>query len=1661
MSNDTMIRDMFFMSETKPRIRERLISRDQYLDFLDGQLEENRVLCVQGEEGVGVTTTLALFAKRHGSHCASYFNNGWSRYLLSPKAIVSSLRKQLEQLIGRKFNVDEDENENGNENEKKLTEWVYRLNKLARSKNRFVYFVFDGFDNLPVVFVDGVRSVLAPLFSVESARFIFSGSAQNLKQLIPDGVVLKQTNELFKFQKNDVEGFLKEVDSELVQEDIDMVYDLCKKGNARLLTILMEKLENHGVEKVRDYYQYGEDDFYAEDFDWIEGQEREAQQLMALLAYCEIPMNRQMVRKTLKLKEEAAVGLLNQCGKYVEEDDEGTIALRSDDFRKYLRDRLSGLKNEIELLLIDVIEKSTDMGEQFVYLPALYKHVKDNRQLVDYLSSNNVQHYLVEQQSQAALNAQCEYGYNACTDFETQAAAYFRFAINRSVSREIEKNELSDTEIEALIAVGEDEKAYGLSQSVFLMEERLKCLLIIAQSGRHLNESMREEIDRQIEVLIGTIKFEYIPDKALELAKLMLPVKMEKALEIIDRVAKVTKDRLQIDRLYTAISISFNNEGKTDDNMIQRADIANSKIEDDGLRKMATVMRTIMKESTAAQVVAKMKELPASSQLYFLRFWIPDHKRLADIGEAVEYAVRLVIDSSLTMMPKVTLLRAYCKPLPDMKEDQMRKVVALIDAVVANIKFPTVEYVQLMILVVSAVVKYDEADAKSRLEDLYLEIDELKDKALQAHCKALLLRNYDHLGGKIDEWVMNGRELEKDIMKDITEVLDSSAYHLKVVEGPIAALVCMSEDFVKKVVARMNTAERQSRAYLQATLEYVWQMDVKCLDLTYFERLFKRITYDTTDLFRPVVELVNKVTEVKDGDKNLLKQVYKHYGLLKEVEQPDAMCYIYSMLYVWLSKYYAAADKVEDTADTGTVEDFKTMVKADLECAWNRVSVPSVKVDTGYQIARVLSQISLKNEANEYANKAAEVRKDQWLSSVSCLTAYTMSFGLYAHSLGILIRSGLCKDEDIDEFKKLMEYDGNEVDCIILWSRVALEFYGVNDIERFNSIMNRFVTKSVEKNFSNWDKKRVLYHIAPAMYLNSEAIFYNCLKNYDNCLFNACIEHAARYIQTKYPYSEYTGSSEIEVQVALEKSDYDKLLDLMRHTKDDGFIFTLTDTMSKAIKQNLGNKLSREMQRALWSEMADVICERLPVEGGIQHDGYRIACMAMIDGSKPGGKLDASKLKQEIEAISNRADQAFLYAHVACYMPNTGLKNEFIELAVQKTEGIDYTFDKFNRFTLCLQDSFVAAKSKVREIGKKVMDSLKNDGNGSYSNYQRMLDLVRNHDEQLADAMLEMMDDDPARVQYKKRLRLRMQSSRKIEAAKNDLLQVSRLNNDEQVRFFKKQMECLVKNKTIARDFNTTQSVLKQVYQRPITDTQDAVLYFMENLYKKNQTNKKHHTLLREIHQAIIDNLKIVLAIASGTKEKLERVDRIMSEQRDENSDFVQVGETAKWVRKIMDWYKEHPYDILHIIDPYFHAEDLYIVKMLMDVNNGLNCSILTCKDVESHKNETLNDVFQNGWNRWSSELPGRIEVKSCCYESDQRKTPFHDRWWVIQDVESEKAVGLRMASVSTMGSRIAEVSEMNEDDIASASKLWTRFFQNMVQKVDERKLQWEETKLR
>ena len=108
------------------------------------------------------------------------------------------------------------------------------------------------------------------------------------------------------------------------------------------------------------------------------------------------------------------------------------------------------------------------------------------------------------------------------------------------------------------------------------------------------------------------------------------------------------------------------------------------------------------------------------------------------------------------------------------------------------------------------------------------------------------------------------------------------------------------------------------------------------------------------------------------------------------------------------------------------------------------------------------------------------------------------------------------------------------------------------------------------------------------------------------------------------------------------------------------------------------------------------------------------------------------------------------------------------------------------------------------------------------------------------------------------------------------------------------------------------------------------------SLFERNLLNGKYRMLLQEMHMAIIDNLKLVLAIASGTKEKLDRVNRIMAEKNDENDTIIHVGQADKGVKKLVDWYKNNQLDILRIIDPHFHGEDLFIIKLFMDINNNL-----------------------------------------------------------------------------------------------------------------------------
>ena len=1628
-----VLEDICMQSETFPRIPARLISRKPYFELFEEQFEQYKILCLPGAEGVGLTTALAEFSKMHGNSCITYFINGLSRLAMEPRIIAHSLNIQLSCFNKCSYDIDE-------EKDVDLAPNIIRAKRKIKSSRNYLYFIFDGFDKIPPTLKDSIRQILSPLLDIDNARFLFSGNASDINTILPESKIAKETNSLLKFNKSEVKDYLLLINPKLNDKQIDTIYSICN-GNAEKLGILINKLENETeFDYIEDIYTYNNSDLYAADWNKYERNEN-IHILLALVAFSEMKLSLSMIKDMLKLDNDKMVELVKICSDILDVEGE-YVSFKEYSFHKYVRKQLAGLRRKIELIQLDTFENSPNSADFFSYMPSLYKQVGKKKSMISYLTSDNVQQFLINGKSQAAFNEQCEYGFEACQGLNEVMAAHFRFAINRSASREIEKNELYDSEIEAFLSVGEDDAAYALTQNVYLKEERLKCLLLIARKGNRLPTTLYEELIANIKSLAESIDFDHIPQKAIEIAKLMLPVDFVMALSIIDRIAKISKDKIQYDRLYTAISLSYNEITKDKDDS-SKMDLATTKISDEGVRKMAMAMRTVLRDSSVEQTIAELDKIPnPTSRLYFLQFWIPEHKDITNIEKVVLYAVKLVMKASNTTLPKASLLCKYCEPLKQLSEDVVNEVIDILDAVDDSIRYPSIDYVELQLIIIEAQSKYDVENAQYRLMQLYDDICVFEDKALTVHCKSKILAKYDSLGNKkdIEDCLKPAFELQKEILREIKDLLDTTAYHLKIVEGPIRELVCDYRSFIEDVIPLINTSERRSRAYVIAVTEYIERTDINNFDFGYFSKLYINIKYDLSERTDPLLTLFRKIVCSKECTTSLLKEVKSLYGKTKDVESEFALCYILSILYVWIKRNYPD-------------DNFVDVVKKGLEKTWKEIDVPWLKVATGFEIAKQFSRLPVKEEAHKMIQAASLLKQEQMFCSASSVETYTISLDLFTQSLGILIRSHLCEDNDLEQFKELVSYLGSDGECMILWSKIALEYYVAKEHDKFIDIATKYVAKTLD-NFSIAYQKRILFNIAPTLYLSVKSMFYRELAKFDDEFKNNCLDNVGRFIFNKFAYLEYTNTHQVLAE--LQYAEYEILFELIEHATDESLIFNYIESICISLKENSGNKLSRDHITLLLKRLEDIVTSKFPIAGGLKHEGYKLSCLAAIMGARfnTPNNNEWDTMKKNIENIENLADQSFLYTHISHYIKKTDKKQEFLKLGFQKAEELKSAYDKMNRYDMSVSEAVENAPTLGKSFTVKTWDWILKDKNGNYQNAQKIIDLIQEYDEELAKDIIEQLDKDPARNQYKykQRLKRHIDQKKKIESAQKDIKKVAALSNVEQQMFFEEKMENLVKGKSITKDLSSTMSIMQIIYDNSISDTKNAICYFMENLYEKNKSSNYYKDLIRDVHKAILYNLKVVLSLAAGTKERFDLINRLIHDNYNyTNNTHIRVGEEIKAYEYLKKWFDSYKYDSLRIIDPYFSPADFNIIKAFFDINNNLRVFILTNKGTEVEI-----DDYQKGWNKVSSDLTGEITVVSFCYEDDKKNCPIHDRWWVLVNSENNEQTGLHLNSLSGLGKRESDLMPLNENNIDSANKIWTDYIVNKRPRVEGRKITYE-----
>ena len=1638
------VTNMYYYSATKPCPIVNEVFRKAELAMCEKRLADDNVLCLYSEEdGVGVTTLLAQFAREHGENCVSYFYNGLDIMLLNPEIMERSIVEQLYWYVKGKdpsFNIQEVESAPI----EAIWQFVYRK---IKNSSEPLYFVFDGFDDIPLEKMESVKRVLEKMFW-GNGRFIFSGTKEKIKKLIPSIVKLTiHEHEILTLSDAEVKDFFRKSVPDIKEEDLESLCKITRGLGKRMDAVLHQYIEKGKLQELLDSDKTGDSDLLEDDFHLIfDNHDAQTQDLFAMLAYTDFPLQVPVAAAILSIDASHFEKIVDKYSEFIFVSERGFCCFKNEGFHKYLRKKLRSCKQDIELKILRVLQMPEYMASHCSFIPQLMKTLHKTDQLVNFLSKENIQKIFVDNKSQAALNEQCEYGYEACRENpEKYTATLFRFAINKSTSREIEKNELWDNELEALLATGHAEQALALSQNVYLSEERLKAFLLIARKKEYLQPSDYEILKENICQLVSTIQFDKIPDKAIELAKLLLPIDYESAIGIVDKVAKANKETINADRLYSLMSLMSNKtDGETTGN-VTNFDLVSSKIEDDELRTFTHAAKNLFADVSVDYFLEELSKLPSNSRkLHLLLIWLPEHENKEHIGKAVLEAIQLIVAVSSTNMPKAKNLNTVCRSMSKMTRDEMMKAMTIVESITETIKYPTFDYVDAELTIIEATKNVLPEKSKSHLEDLYLYIEELKDESVRVSCLSKLLGRYEYLGDKrLTEKTLGCStvDLRSEIIEGVRHLLQETAYHLKVVEEPIKALVCDYPTMIDELISQMNTDERKRKAYSLAACQYLLRQKEEKIKLGEFFKLIEKTDNAYGNRENPLELMSHMFYGADKIDHQAFLPILKaNFHYLEDLERPSKKVVIFMRLYLWMVKNFPD-------------DSFANKIKQLVLDSWNSIEILKAKIECGFFLAKNFAKVS-SGDAEDILKQCNSMKAECFLASSSCVTAYNIALDLYSRSMGLMIRYGVCEDKQLlKRFADDIDTQLSDGEKATIWSNIALEYYLANDMEQFRALCGKYFPTQYDF-CSIIDQKCIVWGIAPALFYYSRDTLYTLLSNYDEPFQNDCLKHITEFIFCKEAF--LSGVSPEYKAYPLEYNDYQDLIAILEHSSDDEIFYPVVNVISKSLREGKPKQvLSTDQKNTIVNEIERIVNEKLPTRKGIQHDGYKIACRAALRHSKSEfSPKDSTEWMNEIEKIDNKADKAFLYLQIAPYFQRKNDKETFFNKGIEMTESISSTYDKVKRLDMCIDECVENNLGNlVRPMAETAMLSLHT--NGTLDDYKHLIDMVYQHKPELAEEMIDNLDKDPARVQYKQRLLSHISSAKRLKNAHKKLDTVDNLTPSEQVKFFEKQLDNIINGSgqilNVDKIFDLS---IKHIYNHNIDKTKFAIVYVMENLFRKFKQSKENKELLMSIHHVLRFNLKLVLSLAADTKERIDRVESLMQTRSFTDEGYIQIGEEEKAKAYILNWYQKLGHNTLTIIDPYFKPQDLSIIKQLCDINNDLEIKILT------HRQKFENSDYLTSWSHISSGVTNTITLNFVWYDDKSTDGPLHDRYWICSDEENDEHQGITLCSVDSLGKKESSITEISGDRVLSALLSYSKYVHSRIKKIAGRELKYDEMEL-
>lgn len=1635
--------------QSLPKEPEPQIWRDSFLEMIDSRFEAGTtVFSLEGEEGVGKTTLLSQFVRKHPDHAFALFA-GPSRWACDPLILRLDLANQIHFVLHQEELPQDDLSQRRGADTEYLKLLLFRLRQHARRVGTTFYFVVDGLDDIPGEHRENCDLILDMLpLDCDCFRFLLSGSAR----MLPDDIRQKPshtTSTLTGFIFDETLRYL--ADLPLDREVVEDLHRLCRGLPGRLAVV--RRIVKSGKDIGRLINEMPEDLWPLLELEWnsVDLGNEAQMMLLAVMAHDSRQHTLRSLAQLTRRTESEVEELLNGLSFVTVGERDRSVAFVSESFRSFVASKLKKMTGTVMDLIIADLSRNPESAEALNHLPHYLEQANRYEDLLNYLSADHFTKMVECSQSLGPVRVMAGQGVLVANSLGRHGDL-MRFAIQKSVLQQFGYLHTPREELEALVAIGDYKSAIALAQSATLLEDRLHMLAAVAKSCRRKGMARDQDLVKEIRQVYGRIDHRSLGERAFEIASDLIYSAPELASDLIEKAANSIPDENTLDWAFATLSIVALDACR---GAVQSADAIRgfqSRIRDPIARKFSVEATLWLAEYSAADILAEVKDIEGTSnQLYLLRLWAKRNRNRSDSSEVLNYALKLAIGTT-AYAPNARVLRELAEPLPFMQDEaEVRNLVAILDTQKDAVKRlgPTEDFVRLQLLLARTESRYDFEHARARVIDLYYYISELADLSVRVSCLAWFQGFLEYIdpSGQLEESEGIHTVIESELESSLARLLSVTADHYHATRDVIAAVSRTKPDKSLWIIGMINTEERRNKA-LHDLIRLLTDVPDEKIDAPFILRVLDEFTdYELRD--ESVLAVIERLCRCSDRPRISNDDLLLLLDRAKRIRAADDRCRAYCLAYSLPSADDSSGDQIRRT------------ILGQLDSAWESIDVSWHKVEVGFRVASVLARTS-PDEARRWINRTEDFREKNSTGVSFARLAHIDCLRLAIRSLGGLLPRHVDKPSDVSRLADAIDSIPSHGERAKLWSDLALWYCAQGRSDDCKNIVAQHVRPLLQdipaEDSAYKDSVTVL--ISPALYCAHKLTALEAIRALPPSIQDRAYREICGFLLCKRPPAD--PYDPFPAQGC--RATYEDLVDICElvglMTSDEAIYGTIHLVVSTIVGSR-DVRLSAQQRSDIVRRLRDTIEYKLPDPRNIGHDGYKVAAQAELARIEPPSPKTWNDLITAAQAIPNLADKALVLAIVATAMPSKRRdeRSRLLAEALQLASSIPAALDRTEHYEWIASRSVSCDKAFCRKCLSTAMESaIGSEDPDLYPVQRAIVDLAYKLDPEFAASLASLADDDPARMETKANLqnRLRTLQLRKALADGENPLEGAVSDYPAAAWLL---LGALNAGRVSTVHVDRTREALKVASSLPIVQAYPILAWVIENALRRHANTDQANTILRPVYEALILCAGFCNSLVTRSSDHLKRAKDGVILAATDGGIIVRYGDRETAVQFIRNWIAENVEDYLKIYDPYFGPEDLEVLQIIRSVRPVCHVDIVT--SMRHQKQEGIEppwgETYSTYWRvNVSDQDPPDTDITIVGTKS-RGEPPIHDRWWCAS------GNGIRTgSSFRSLGTnKTTEISLLSRHEALEREAEIDRYLHRQIREFSGERLVYEQFTLR